>query len=301
MRWRVWLGAATLVVTVQPIRAQQLHYEGAVSLTSGTYIFTERTNSWTLSTGLALTVGPVTVRGSVPMFVQNTTLLTSSAGGLVPTGGSSSGAVADTSAAHRGRSGTVMATPGGTGLPTATLAIGESADGVVDVPSTAVTGYQARAGDPVFGATASLGSGRVGLLLGANAKAPLTDTTGFGTGAWDFGGSASLSCLFGLTTLVSVGAGYWVMGDLPDLDLQNPFSVSASVSYLGLRGWGVSGSLATATAVIDGYPSSTSLSGGILRVARRQSVGLTIGVGLTDTAPDLMIGLTWRLQLTGRR
>ena len=100
---------------------------------------------------------------------------------------------------------------------------------------------------------------------------------------------------------VSVGATYWVMGDPPNLDLQNPLYVSASVSYLGLSGWGVSVSLATATSIIDGLPNSTSLSAGLLRAGRRQSIGLTVGVGLTDMAPDVMVGLTWRLQLLGRR
>jgi hypothetical protein len=283
MRLR-WLGVAALVVVTPAASTQQLHYEGALSLSSGTYLFTERTNSWTLSTGLAFTEGPVTVRASLPMYVQNTTLLTSSGGGLVPTGGSSGGTVADSSSARRGRVG----------------ASATSAAAAIEVPSGAVTGYAAHAGDPLIGATAAVRSGRLSLLIGASAKLPLSDTTGYGTGTWDFGGSGSLSYLFGLTTMVSVDAAYWVMGGLPELDLENPLLLSASVSYLGLGGWGVSGSLSTASSVIDGYPSSMLVTGSILRVGRRRSLGLNVGVGLSEMAPDITVGLSWRMQLTGR-
>jgi hypothetical protein len=291
---------AALVVVTPAASAQQLHYEGALSLTSGTYLFTERTNSWTLSTGLAFAAGPVTFRASLPMFVQNTTLLTSSGGGLVPTGGSSSGTVADSSSARRGRGGMNTTTATAPALPVPSLSVVESADGTIDIPSSAVTGYAAHAGDPLIGATTAIRSGRLSLLLGASAKVPLNDTTGYGTGAWDFGWSGSLSYLFGLTTMVSVDAAYWVMGDLPELDLGNPLLFSASISYLGLGGWGVSGSLSAASAVIDGYPSSTMVTGSVLRVGRSRSLGLNVGVGLSEMAPDLTVGLTWRMQLAGR-
>ncbi|KPK04913.1 MAG: hypothetical protein AMS20_07855 [Gemmatimonas sp. SG8_28] len=295
-----WLGVAAFVVVTPAASAQQLHYEGALSLTSGTYLFTERTNSWTLSTGLAFAAGPVTFRASLPMFVQNTTLLTSSGGGLVPTGGSSSGTVADSSSARRGRGGTIPTGATTSSLSVPSLSVVQSADGTIEVPSAAVTGYAAHAGDPLIGATAAVSSGRLSLLLGASAKVPLNDSTGYGTGAWDFGGSGSLSYLFGLTTMISVDAAYWVMGDLPELDLQNPLLLSASLSFLGLSGWGVSGSLSTASPVIDGYSGSTMVTGSLLRVGRSRSLGLNIGVGLSAMAPDVTVGLTWRMQLTGR-
>ncbi len=295
-----WLGVAAFVVVTPAASAQQLHYEGALSLTSGTYLYTERTNSWTLSTGLAFAAGPVTFRASLPMFVQNTTLLASSGGGLVPTGGSSSGTVADSSSARSGRDGTSPTSTTTTSLSVSSLSVVENADGAIDFPSTAVTGYAAHAGDPLIGATTAVSLGRLSLLVGASAKVPLNDTTGYGTGAWDFGGAGSLSYLFGLTTMVSVDAAYWVMGDPPELDLRNPLLLSASISYLGLSGWGGSGSLSTSSPVIDGYPGSTMVTGSILRVGRSRSLGLNIGVGLSEMAPDITVGLTWRMQLAGR-
>jgi hypothetical protein len=275
-----------------------LHYEGGLSLASGTYIFTQRTNSFTLSTGLAFSAGPVTFRGTFPVFLQNTTLVASSGSGLLPTGGSSVGTVADSSVARGGRGG-----GSGRGLlvvsDPAALVLDAAADGTVDVPSTAVTGYQAHMGDPTFGASVAFGSGPLGVLVGASAKAPVTDTASFGTGAWDVGASLSLSYRLGFTAIVSVDAGYWRMGDLPELDLQNPVLFSASVSHLSMRGWGFSASFYSATSVIEGFPSSRSLTVGILRVGPRQSIGFNAGVGLTDTTPDFVVGLNWRLRLAG--
>ena len=45
-----------------PLEAQTLHYEGSAGLATGSYIFTTRTSSWQVSTGLALGAGPGTFR-----------------------------------------------------------------------------------------------------------------------------------------------------------------------------------------------------------------------------------------------
>ncbi len=292
------LGAVALAGLAPAAGAQMLHYEGGLSLASGTYIFTQRTNSFTLATGLAFSAGPVTFRGGFPVFLQNTTLVASSGSMLLPTGGSSGGTVAESSAARGGRGG-----DSGRGslivYDPSLQVVQDPGDGAVDVPTTAVTGYQAHLGDPTFGANVALNGGGFGLLIGAGVKAPVTDTASFGTGAWDFGGSVSLSYRFGYAAVVSVDAGYWRMGDLPQLDLQDPVLLSASVSHLSLSGWGFSASLYSATSVIDGYPSSTSVSLGVLRVGARQSVGVTAGVGFTDTTPDFMFGVNWRFRLAG--
>lgn len=297
MKRAACLGALALAGFVPEAGAQMLHYEGGLSMASGTYIFTQRTNSFTLATGLAFSAGPVTFRGTVPVFLQNTTLVASSGSMLVPTGGSSVGTVADSSAARGGRGGSgrgflVIDDP-------SSLMLDAAADGTVEVPATAVTGYEAHMGDPTFGANVALGSGPFGVLMGVSAKAPVTDSASFGTGAWDVGGSLSLSYRLGYVAVVSVDAGYWHMGDLPELDLQDPVLLSATVSHLSMRGWGFSASFYSATSVIDGYPSSRSVSVGLLRVGARQSVGITAGVGLTDTTPDFMVGLNWRLRLAG--
>jgi hypothetical protein len=98
--------ALVLLAALGPasLAAQGLYYEGGLSLASGTYIFAERTTSWGISSGLAATSGPVTLRASVPVYFQNTTLVSlSGPGGGIPTGGSSSDAVADSMAARKRR------------------------------------------------------------------------------------------------------------------------------------------------------------------------------------------------------
>lgn len=297
MKRTACLGLLVLAGIAPAAAAQMLHYEGGLTLASGTYIFTQRTNSFTLSTGLAFSAGPVTFRATLPVFLQNTTLVASSGSILVPTGGSSVGTVADSSAARGGRGGSgrgflVIDDP-------SSVMLDAAVDGTVDVPVTSVTGYQAHLGDPTFGANVALGSGPFGVLLGAGVKAPVTDTASFGTGQWDFGGSLSLSYRFGTVAFVSLDAGYWHMGDLPELDLQDPVMLSATVSHLSMHGWGFSASYYSATPVIAGFSSSRSISVGILRVGARQSIGINAGVGLTDTAPDVMVGLNWRLRLAG--
>ncbi|HEU5303994.1 MAG TPA: hypothetical protein VFU40_05065, partial [Gemmatimonadales bacterium] len=83
-----------------PLSAQGLYYEGGLSMARGTYIFTERTTSWSLATGFAFDRHAVTLRASLPVHLQNTTLVSlSGPGGGLPTGGSSSGTVADTGSA----------------------------------------------------------------------------------------------------------------------------------------------------------------------------------------------------------
>lgn len=61
-----------------PLAAQEVAYEGGLSAATGRYIFTERTTTWTLLAGLAYTAGRFTLRGSVPIVLQNTTLVTRS-------------------------------------------------------------------------------------------------------------------------------------------------------------------------------------------------------------------------------
>ncbi len=54
---------------VMPPDAQSLHYEGGLSMSSGNYIYTERTTSWMLTNGLALGAGPFTIRAMLPVFL----------------------------------------------------------------------------------------------------------------------------------------------------------------------------------------------------------------------------------------
>lgn len=177
----------------------------------------------------------------------------------------------------------------------------ESTVGSVDPPPTSVTGYGLRAGDPAVGFSAAVYQGpRVGLLLGMSAKVPVRDTASMGTGAWDVGASASFSLSLGGLTMLGLSGGYMYMGDPPGLDLQNSIMLSTTISHLTLGGWGFSASVMGASPVIAGFSSSVSLNAGILRLGPRGNIGVNAGVGLTETAPDLTIGLIWSLGLLQR-
>ncbi len=298
MRFGGWaVGMLLLAVATNGADCQKVHYEGALSVASGKYIFTERTTSWTLLNGLALSAGPFTLRGSFPVYAQNTSLISGTSAGLLPTGGSSSGAVADSSAARKGGG-----QGGGGRNPSAVAAMPQfsevsvQAASQVEVPTTSVTGYETMLGDPTVNLSIDLRPARrTAVTLGAGAKVPVTDTTGYGTGEWDYGGSVSFSQMLGVTALVGVDLAYWHFGDFAELDLRDGLMGSVSVAYLGRKGWGGTASFSAARSVIEGFADGYSLGAGITRVGGRGTVSLNVSVGLSETTPDVMAGLSWRL------
>jgi hypothetical protein len=172
----------------------------------------------------------------------------------------------------------------------------------VDVPPSAVTGLQAAVGDPNVGVSVSvLRMRRLSLMLGATAKIPVTDTASLGTGAWDVGGSLSLSYVLGGGTMLSANLGYWAMGDLPELPLRNPILGSVGLAHLFPTGWGLSSGVYASQSMIEGFADPVSLGAGVMRGTARGSVGVTVGVGLTETAPDFSIAASWRVNLLSSR
>lgn len=295
-RWSV--GVLALVGFATAGRAQTIHYEGGLSVASGKYVFTERTTSFTFSNGLALSAGPVTLRGMIPLFSQNTTLVSGTGIGFIPTGGSLSGAVSDSAAARGGGLGE-------SGRSSSTVATsplfsesGTAAGSQMEVPTSSVTGYETVMGDPTLNLSVSLSPGPgTGVMLGGGVKVPVTDTTRYGTGQWDFGASIALSQMVGFSTLLAADFSYWHFGDLPDLDLRDGMMGSASVAYLGRSGWGASAVVAGARSVIEGFDGALSVGGGITRVGRRATLSFNISVGLTETSPDVLAGIGWRLAI----
>jgi hypothetical protein len=272
-----------------PLAAQGLQYEGGLSVASGTYIFTERTTSWSLFTGFALEKNRVSLRASLPVHVQNTTLVSLSGfGGRLPTGGSSSGVVADSGAARKRRS-------GGDEMPamSAQLAMGR-----VEVPASAVTGYQTSVGDPTAQlAWRALNGHRMRLSVSVLAKVPVADTSSFGTGQWDVGSSIAISQALGGGGVLGLDLTYWKLGDLSTLDFRDPFYGSGSLSYLKSNGWGGGLSLSGGTSSLGGYNGPIWVGGFIARVSRRGSWEMGGTVGLSETTPDFTISLTWKVDV----
>lgn len=272
-----------------PLAAQGLLYEGGLSVSTGTYIFAPRTTSGVVATGIALGNSRITVRASMPVYFQNTTLISlSGPGGRLPTGGSSSGAVADSGAARKGRG------SGGDRVGLMLAAAG------VDVPSSAATGYDAAVGDPTMQVTwRAIDAGGTSVSASALAKAPVADTTTFGTGAWDFGIAMGIARWLGRSLVVGLDATYWRLGDMPTLAFRDPVSGSASVTYYGSPTWGAGLSASGSTSAMDGYDGPAWIGAHLVHGSGPRRWGVNAAVGLSETAPDVSVGLTWSVRLTG--
>jgi len=138
-------------------------------------------------------------------------------------------------------------------------------------------------------------SGRTSVLASLGAKLPLNDTTNFGTGEWDVGGSLSLSHGVNTSVLLGVDFSYWRFGDLPELDLRDGIMGSASVAYLGTTGWGGSASLMGARSIVEGFADSYIASASLTRLAGIGAVSMNLAMGLSEMAPDFTAGLSWRV------
>lgn len=286
--------ALVLLTTLSPapLAAQGLYYEGGVSAATGRYIFAERTTSWGFSAGFAFGSSNLTFRAAIPAYLQNTTLVSlSSPGGGLPTGGSSSGVVADSSAARKGRE------QGGRG-PAALLA----AAGSVEVPASAVTGYRTAVGDPTMQvAWRAVNSGGTAITASVLAKAPVADTATFGTGEWDVGGGLAVSRWIGRSVVVGVEGTYWHLGDMPALSFKDPVSGSATITYFGGGGLGGGLSVSAGTSALETYPGPASIGAHLVRHSDGGGWGLNAAVGLTETTPDVSVGITWRVRLAAGR
>lgn len=276
------LTAVLLVIAPASLAAQGLAWEGSLGLARGAYIFADPVTTWSLHTGLALTSGRVTLRASLPLLLQNSTLLTASATGGVPSGGSSSGAVADSGKQRAG---------GRTMMP---------ARGPVEVPPSAYTGYRLAVGDPLLQGSVRLVEGPTSVGLSALAKAPVADTATYGTGRWDAGASLSLSRLLGRAALLAVDISWWHLGDLPSLDFRDPLQGSLSLAILRPGGWGASFTVAGSTRILQGYDPPLTVGAAVLRTGNPSWV-LGAQAGLTETAPALAVNLGWRATLFSPR
>ena len=285
---RPWPVVLALLVP-GPLAAQEGRLDVGLGVSSGTYLFEERTTTWSLATGAGVELGGVTLRGSLPIYLQNSTLIAGSGMGHIPTGGSSSGAVADSGDARRrgDRSG-----------PSAGSAAPDFSHGAVEVPPSAVQGYQAALGDPTLTlAWRTRGRRATTLGLGITVKVPVADTATFGTGRWDAGASASVSHGLG-RFLLGLDLAYWRLGDLDDLALRDPVCATGSLGYLGPGGWGGTVLLSGGTAVLEGYEAPISIGAGVHRLTGGQSWSLLSTLGLSETAPDLTLGVLWGARLT---
>jgi hypothetical protein len=172
----------------------------------------------------------------------------------------------------------------------------------VEVPATAVTGYETAVGDPTAQLTwRPVEGGATGLAISALAKAPVADTATFGTGEWDVGAGVALSRWVGHSMMLGLDLTYWHLGDMPSLSLLDPLSGTVSLAYVTPGGWGGGFSLSGSTTALEGYDGPAWIAGQLQRVSNRGGWALSAALGLTETTPDLSVGLSWRVRLAAGR
>lgn len=279
-KYRFLVLALVLSAFSWQVAAQSLTYNGSAQYATGDYFFTERTGSFFLSNGLSISGGSVTLSINVPYIVQSSPWISYSSQGLLATGGPSSGSVS-------GRGGDGM----GKGRR-------------IDPGDTDTISYtQASFGDPNISGTFRIFTSetrRTSLQGNINVKFPLADPSkGFGTGAWDFGAGFSFAQRLGLNYIWLANAMYWQLGDMDELEFQNPLSFSTGLGrvFAGSK-WMMSANLYGYTRILDEAdpPLSTGLSSSF-SITEKVQLSANVVVGLSESVSDISTGLGWSVRL----
>jgi hypothetical protein len=265
-------GAVLTALAAIPAAGGTISYNGSLQMARGTYIFTVPTQGYFFFNGLTFSSRTFTLSATVPLIYQSTPYVSYTGVGVLPSGGTESSAVSQ----RQGRE------------PVLVPEVVESA--------------QYGVGDPVFTAGLTLikeGRAAPAVQLSAQIKAPLADVDrGFGTGKWDYSAGVGLSKRLGNVFLFA-DVGYWVLGDLPELELRNAWAYAISVGHAFSGGrYSLMASYAGITEVIEGVEPPSSLGLGLsVRVGSRNSLILNAAFGLSEASPDLSLSLGWSIGL----
>jgi len=266
--WSVGAVVVLSLATTAPVAAQRL--EGAVTATvaSGDYLFTRGVTSYALVGGLTLAATRWRLGLEVPLVRQDATAVAWVAGMPIPVGGPDASQLRDR--------------------------VGEA-----DI-ALAPEAYRTTLADPTFTVGTDLaltddGSVRIGVVGAVKVPAAGVET-GVGTGATDVGLAGHWSAM-GNRSFAVADFGYWWVGDLPDLALDDlitgRFTMGRSFGEMGLFSamlrW------EAATAVIPQVDPRYSVGAGLgVAVAREESLTLAVDRGTSETAPDWRVTVRWR-------
>ncbi len=263
---------AMALAAAVPASAGTVTYTGSIQLAQGAYYFDQTMRGVFFMNGFVVNTGAFTLSASIPLVYQSSPYVSYSGIGILPSGGTESSLVGQ----RQGRDPVVLPEPVeyrqfGVADPLLTLGIRLWEEGRV-LPSVQIV---------------------------AQAKVPVaTLESGFGTGAWDYGAGVSLSKKLGPVFLF-VDAGYWVLGDLPELQLEDPWSyvVSLGVPLSGGKA-ALMFSYSGFTEIIGGVDPPSSLGMGLsFRVGRGSSLLLNGSLGLSESSPDFSASLGWSIGL----
>ena len=253
-----------------PAAAGTFSYTGSFQLAQGKYFFDQTTRGLYFFNGFSFTSEVFTLTATIPLIYQSTPYISYSGVGVLPSGGTEGDLVS------RRQRGEVVYLP---------------------VP---VQVQQFGVGDPLLHAGIRLwkeGPVMPSVTITGNAKVPLASLeSGFGTGQWDYGAGLSVAKKLGGAFLFA-DAAYWKLGDLAELELQDPWTYSLAlgfplsggkaallISYLGM------------TEVIEATEPPSSVGLGLsFKAGPKSSLLLNGLLGLSESSPDFSVSFGWSL------
>lgn len=248
--------------------AQGLRYDTGLSVASGEYGTTETSTAVTWSHGLALELGRITLRATMPVVAQRGTALLTG-GGAVPSRGGGSGSGSGSGTGPRRAFST----------------------------DTSIDDYRVRAGDPFLSASLRvLDRLNTSVSAGASVKAPVADAGDVGTGEWDAGATLDVTRHVAGPWFAGAGMAWWKLGDPDSLDLRDPVMGSFMVTRAGDAG-AASLTLAASSPTLEGFDPPVALGALASRELWGGTGALSATIGLTESAADFSVGLSWGVRL----
>jgi hypothetical protein len=266
------LGLAILLLgNVTTTRAvEKWSVSSSLQYSTGNYIFEQNTSTFYLYGGLRYRSNRWQMSASIPLVTQNSDLVTGGGGTFFP---STHHKDASAGNSHHGRG-----MSGDTGFSDMTMGLGDLyLNGTYQLlPENLKHPY---------------------LALTARLKVPTAGTqNGFGSGEFDYGASLTLRKRFG--SYLAIGeAGFWVLGDPPEVTYKDPLvvGIGAGKFFSGGR-TGILFYYETYTAILEGLEPLRQLS---LGLNHRLSPGLMLSMiaaaGFSDSVPDVSLssGIEW--------
>ena len=252
------------------IHGQEVAYTGSLQVGAGDYIFSERTFTLYLFSGLTVEEGPFRFSTNVPVIVQSTPWISYGGAGMLPTGGGQHAEVD-----HRNDGEDVV---------------------LSDEGESRLVGL----GDPVSRLDVEAVTERrmfPSVHLLAEVKFPLADVRhGFGTGRWDYGAGFSVSKTVRERSY-SFELLYISLGDLPELELRDPVSFYFAVGQpLADGAFDVLVSLSGYSRVVEDVEHPALFGVDLVHhLDSRNRILVGAGFGITESSPDVLLSLGWRI------
>ncbi|MCU0640095.1 MAG: hypothetical protein MUF59_09550, partial [Candidatus Krumholzibacteria bacterium] len=269
-----WMAGIALAIPAAafPLAAADLVYSGSALLGTGEYGLTERTTGFTFLNGLSLQVHSFRVSATIPLSGQSTALVSTTGAGIISSGGSSgSGTTSDDRPDRTGSGDDGIFSVFGVGDPSVRLDF-DAIRSRGRIPSVSFFGQM---------------------------KIPVADPAdGLGTGEFDYSTGLSLAFPSG-RNLILAEAAWWILGEMPDAELENPVSLNASLgrSFAGGRTMASLIFSGCTRIVPDTEPPMQAGAGFNILAGGGRAFGLSAMFGLTDSASDVSVSAGWTIPI----